>query len=210
MPVGVLGGTFNPPHLGHLALARAAIDRFGLDRLVVVVTGNPPHKRVDVDPETRYRLAELAFADLPQAELSRAEMEREGMAYTIETAEEAAREWGDVVFLVGADSFADFLQWRDPNGILEHVRLGVATRPGVSMRELEAVRSQLRRPDRIEFFEIERVPISSREIRGRAARGEPIDGLVPPAVAREIERLGLYRGDEIGGGDAEHPGLDLG
>lgn len=193
MPVGVLGGTFNPPHLGHLALARAAIDRFGLDRLLVVVTGNPPHKQVDVDAETRYRLAELAFAGLARAELSRAEMEGQGMAYTIETAKEAARQWGDVVFLVGADSFADFRAWRDPNGILEHVRLGVATRPGVPNERLEAVRAQLRRPERVEFFEIERVPISSRELRARVARGEAIDGLVPPAVAGEIERLGLYR-----------------
>ena len=193
MTTGLLGGAFDPPHLGHLALADAAIAHFGLERLVVVVTGFPPHKEVETDAETRFRLAQAAFAGRRGVELSRHELEREGPSYTVETAQWAEREWGDVVFLVGADEFADFLAWKDPDGVLEHARLGVATRPGYSREQLDRVLAVLRRPDRVELFPIPAVPVSSREIRARVAAGEAIDGLVPDAVARLVEELGLYR-----------------
>jgi len=190
---GVLGGTFDPPHLGHLALADAAIERFGLERLVVVVAGDPPHKSTGTDAETRFRLAEAAFAGGGAIELSRHELEREGPSYTVETARWAAERWSDPIFFVGADEFADFPGWRDPNGILQHVRLGVATRPGYPREYLERVLGALTRPDRVELFEIPPVAISSREIRARVAEGEAIETLVPERVARLIEELGLYR-----------------
>ena len=193
MTAGLLGGAFDPPHLGHLALADAAIAHFGLERLVVVVTGFPPHKEVETDAETRFRLAQAAFAGRRGVELSRHELEREGPSYTVETAQWAEREWGDVVFLVGADEFADFLAWKDPDGVLEHARLAVATRPGYSPEQLARVLAVLRRPERVELFPIPAVPVSSREIRARVAAGEAIDGLVPDAVARLVEELGLYR-----------------
>jgi nicotinate-nucleotide adenylyltransferase len=97
------------------------------------------------------------------------------------------------VFLVGADEFAGFLSWKDPARVLELARLGVATRPGIDRARLEDVRALLDRPDRVIFFDIEPLEVSSSEIRARAAEGLPIDGLVPPAVAAEIERLALYR-----------------
>ena len=99
----------------------------------------------------------------------------------------------DAIFLVGADQFAKFLTWREPDEILEHVRLGVATRPGYPRDRLETVLSQLRRPDRVEFFDMEPIPISSSDIRRLAAEGGDLSNLVPPRVAEEIERLGLYR-----------------
>jgi len=95
--------------------------------------------------------------------------------------------------LIGADQFADFLTWKDPEGVLALSRIGVATRPGFPLERLDSVLQQLSRPDRVELFEIEPVSISSREIRERVGRGESIDGLVPPAVAELIESLGLYR-----------------
>lgn len=190
---GLLGGAFDPPHDGHLALARAAIARFALERLVVVVTGDAPHKRLVLDAETRYRLAEVAFAGLDRVELSRVEVDREGPSYTVDTARWAEREWGDVLFLVGADEFADFLSWREPDEVLEHVRLGVATRPGYPRERLEGVLARLRRPERVELFEIEPQAVSSSEVRARIAAGEPLDGLVPPAVARIVRDEGLYR-----------------
>jgi nicotinate-nucleotide adenylyltransferase len=194
MTVGLLGGTFDPPHNGHVALARTAIGAIGLDWLVVVPVGEAPHKPVGTDAETRFRLAEAAFADLPRTELSRVELERGGPSYTVDTAAWAEREHGDdVVFLLGADEFADFPTWREPNRILEHVRLAVATRPGIPHDRLEAVRAGLRHPDRVSFFELEPIPISSRDLRARVARGEAIDGLVPPAVVRVIDDVGLYR-----------------
>lgn len=195
MTTGLLGGAFDPPHNGHVELARAAHERFRLDRLVVVVTGVPPHKEALTDAETRFRLAEAAFADIPGVELSRHELERAGPSYTVDTARWAEEEWGDVVFLVGADQLADFRRWKDPDEILEHVRLGVATRPGYPRERLGPVLASFRRPERVELFEVPAVDVSSTEIRRRAARGEPFDDLVPPTVARLVVESGLY--DEL-------------
>ena len=193
MPTGLLGGTFDPPHLGHLALADAAIERFRLERLVVVVTGVPPHKETRTDAETRLRLAEAAFAGRDNVEVSRHELDRPGPSYTVETARWAARTWGDAIFFVGADEFADFRAWKDPDGVLEHVRLAVATRPGYERERLDTVVAELRRPERVEFFEIPPLPVSSTEVRRRVSVGEPIDRLVPALVARLIAEGDLYR-----------------
>jgi nicotinate-nucleotide adenylyltransferase len=193
VPVGVLGGTFDPPHLGHLALADAAIERFGLDRLVIAVTGLPPHKETRTDAETRLRLAAAAFSGRERVEVSRHELDRPGPSFTVDTARWAVRTWGEAIFFVGADEFADFAAWKDPDEILEHVRLGVATRPGYARERLDAVVAELRRPERVEFFEIPPVPVSSSDVRRRVSAGEPIEGLVPAPVAALIAEDGLYR-----------------
>ena len=99
-----------------------------------------------------------------------------------------------MAFVVGADEFCGFLDWKDPDGVLEHAQLLVASRPGFPQERLDQVLAGLERPGRVEFFELQPLPISSREIRARVARGEPIDHLVPPGVAELIEELGLYRG----------------
>jgi nicotinate-nucleotide adenylyltransferase len=188
MTIGLLGGAFDPPHNGHLVLAREAIRHFDLRRLVVIVTGTPPHKEVGTPAELRFRLAEAAFAGIEGVELSRVELEREGPSYTLDTARWARAVLGeDVVFLIGADEFASFLSWHEPEGVLASVRLGVATRPGYPRSRLDAVLAQLSRPDRVELFEIPALPVSSTEIRDRAGRGEPIDD------------LGLYRVGRGGG-----------
>jgi len=179
---GLLGGTFNPPHNGHVLLAETAKRNFDLDPLRVHVSSNPPHKRVVVDVETRLGLARLAFPDDMVV--------RDESPYSIDT---VTGYGDDAIFLVGADQFANFLTWRAPDEILAHVRLGVATRPGFPREKLDAVLSQLRRPERVAFFDMDPVPISSSDIRRLVATGEPVADLVPPAVAAEIERLGLYR-----------------
>jgi len=181
---GLLGGAFDPPHNGHVALARAAIERFDLERLVVLPTGDPPHKEVGTPAEIRYRLAEAAFADLPRVELSRLELERPGPSYTVDTVRWAKERYGDVLFIVGADHWARFHRWHDPEGVLENARLAVVTRPGV---ELPAPR------ERVLLFEMPPVDVSSTHVRERVAAGEPIDDLVPPKVVRLIDELGLYR-----------------
>jgi nicotinate-nucleotide adenylyltransferase len=180
---GLLGGTFNPPHNGHLALAEAAQEHFELDELVVLVAERPGHKEVQLDAETRLRLAQAAFPDC--------QVEADPHERTVDLLR--AGRWPEPLFLIGADQFAEFLTWKDPEGVLALARMGVATRPGYPRERLDGVLQQLSRPDRVELFEIEPVEISSREIRDRVSRGESIAGLVPPAVAELIESLELYR-----------------
>ena len=195
---GLLGGTFDPPHNGHLVLARASIEHFGLERLVVTVGGQTPGKETVVDAETRLQLAEAAFADVPRAEISRLDIDREQPAYSHETVRWARERWGEIVFLVGADRFADFLEWKAPNEVLRHARLGVATRPGFDEAALRDVLAHVERPERVTFFPIGQMDISSSDIRRRVAAGEPYEDLVPPSVARMIEELGLYRDQRTG------------
>jgi nicotinate-nucleotide adenylyltransferase len=145
----------------------------------------PGHKEVQLDADTRFRLAQAAFPEY--------EVELDAHERTVDMLK--AHRWREPLFLVGADEFSDFLTWKDPEGVLTRAQLGVATRPGYPRDRLENVLGQLSRPDRVVFFEIEPVPISSRDIRDRVVRGEPIDHLVPPAVAELIESLGLYRAD---------------
>ncbi len=186
MAVGILGGAFDPPHLGHVALARAAIEHFGLERLLVRVVAAPGHKHVVAPAEARLELARLAFADVAQAEVA---LDRH--ARTVDSLEELSLD--DPVFLIGADELVSFATWKEPERVLALARLGVATRPGFPPARLERALASLPVAGRAEVFAIEPVPVSSSGIRARVARGEPIEGLVPAAVAAEIERRGLYR-----------------
>jgi nicotinate-nucleotide adenylyltransferase len=186
--IGVFGGAFDPPHMGHLELARRGIERFDLDRLLIRVVEDPGHKHVDTAPQIRLLLAELAFASIDEADVSLDPFSR-----TVDSL--AALVLDDPVFLVGADEFAAFLDWKEPERVLELAHLGVATRPGIDRARLDEVLASLDRPDRVSFFEIEPLPVSSSDIRRRAAAGKPIDGLVPPAVEAEVARLALYRAD---------------
>jgi nicotinate-nucleotide adenylyltransferase len=191
--VAVFGGAFDPPHLGHVALIESALERFDFERVLVVPAGDPPHKAVSTPAEIRAHLAELAFSDIARVEISFIELEPGGPRYTIETLRRLRESCDDLALLVGADQFAGFLDWREPDAILELASLAVATRPGYDDEELQAVLAALDRPERVVFFSIPPHPVSSREIRARAHDGLPIDDLVPRSVAAEIARLGLYR-----------------
>lgn len=183
---GIFGGAFDPPHVGHVALARAGVERFGLSRLLVRVVAAPGHKSVSTPAADRLALARLAFADLAGVDVS---LDRH--ARTVDSLAELGL--ADPVFLVGADEFASFLSWKDPHRVLELARLAVATRPGYADDVVADVLELVGRPERVTFFEIPAHAVSSSAIRARVADGVPIDDLVPPAVAVEIERRGLYR-----------------
>ena len=182
---GLFGGAFDPPHLGHVAVACAAKDELGVPRLVVLVSEHPGHKDVHLPAETRLELARAAFPD--------DDVRLDPYARTIELLR--AERFGDPFFVIGADQFAGFLSWQEPNAVLELTRLAVATRPGFPRERLDTVLEELTHRERVVFFEIAPNPTASREVRACAAEGLPLDGLVPPEVARLIRERGLYRRD---------------
>lgn len=184
--IGVFGGAFDPPHRGHVELARRAKEELGLERLLVLVSTQPGHKDVATPADARLRLAQAAFPD--------DDVMLDEHARTIETLE-AHPEWSDPVFLIGADEFSDFLSWTRPNEVLERTRLAVAARPGFPRERLEAVLQKLDRPERVLFFEIEPTPVASRELRAKLEAGEDVSAEVPPAVADIIRADMLYRRD---------------
>ncbi len=183
MGVVLYGGAFDPPHLGHVALADAARERFGVDRLVILVNECPAHRAVHASAEDRLALARAAFP-LDDVRL-------DPHPRTVELLR--AEGFDDPIFVVGADQFRGFLEWSEPAEVLARARLAVATRPGFPREELDAVLARLEQPERVIFFAIEPNPAASTDLRARAAAGEPLDGLVPAAVAQIIEDRGLYR-----------------
>lgn len=182
--LGLYGGSFDPPHRGHVELARRAKEELGLGRLVVLVSADPGHKRVETPPEVRLRMARVAF---PDDEVVLDEHPR-----TVD-ALRAHPEWTDPVFLLGADEFCDFPSWKEPNEVLRLTRLGVATRPGYARERLQAVLERVAEPERVLFFEIEPTPVASRDLRARLAAGGDAAGDLPPAVADIVRAEGLYR-----------------
>ena len=183
MTLGLYGGSFDPPHRGHVELARRAKQELKLDRLLVLVSADPGHKRVETPAGVRLRLAEAAF---PDDEVVLDEHPR-----TVELLR-AHPEWSDPIFLIGADQFRDFLSWQEPQEVLDRARLAVATRPGFPREPLDAVTSRLVDADRVHFFEIEPTPVASRELRQRLESGVDVGDDVPAAVRALIRAERLY------------------
>ena len=194
--IGVLGSAFNPPHLGHLALAQEALWQLGLDEVVLMPTGEAPHKRVHDDPGRELRLAmtRLAAAEDSRFTVSTLEVEREGPSYTYETLELLVREKGEseLVFVMGADAAVGFESWREPRRVVELARLAVARRSGVAEADVGAVMRALGAEGRATILEMPQFGVSSSAVRERAATGRPLRYLVPEAVARFIEEKGIY------------------
>jgi nicotinate-nucleotide adenylyltransferase len=195
--IGVLGSAFNPPHLGHLALAQEALWQLGLSEVILMPTGEAPHKRIAEDPGREQRLAmtRLAAADDPRFSVSTLEAERDGPSYTYETLELLAREKGDteLVFVMGADAAVGLESWREPERVVELARLAVARRAGVSDSDVAAVLRSLGAEGRATMLEMPEFGVSSSVVRERAAAGRPLRYLVPEPVARFIEEKEIYR-----------------
>jgi nicotinate-nucleotide adenylyltransferase len=197
--IGILGGTFNPVHFGHLALAEAALRRFRLDEVWFIPCAKPPHKRVPKLASDRDRLAMLraALRGRPRFRLLDLELRRGGVSYSVETLRTLRRRFPGArfYFIIGADMLPGLHAWRDIRSLLRLCRFVTMHRPG-ALHAARVIRlpAPLRARVKSGFFEGPALNISSSAVRSRAQRGLSIEHLVPAAVARYIKEKGLYRG----------------
>ena len=195
--VGILGGTFNPPHIGHLVMAQEAREQLGLDRVVLMPVAVPPHKEADGDPGAgvRLELARLAAEGEEGVEVSTAEIDRGGASFTVDTLGELHERYPEqeLTFIVGADMAHSLPAWREPQRILELARLAVAEREGIARDDIAERLAPLHDGSRVTFFDMPRIDVSSSDIRRRVAEGRSVRHLVPDAVAQAIADRDLYR-----------------
>lgn len=193
--LGVLGGSFDPPHLGHLLIASDVHAYLDLEKVLFVPAARPPHKASDegTPAPVRLEMTRLAVAGDPRFEVSAVEIER-GLVYTLDTVSAISRQYEDhrLHFIMGSDSLLQFHTWHEPEAILSLCRLAVALRPGDDEREVEAVARDLGRGSAV-VLKTAMTDISSRDIRDRVRRDDPIRYLVPRAVEDFITARRLYR-----------------
>jgi nicotinate-nucleotide adenylyltransferase len=195
--LGVLGGTFNPPHHGHIAVARAARDQLRLDRVALMPAFASPFKSGVPDPGPGHRLAmcRLASEGADGVVACALEVERRGVSFTVDTLRSihASHPDAELTFVLGADTAATLASWREPEALLDLAGLAVAARSGADRGNAAAALSTFGAdPGRVMFLSMPSVDISSSMVRERVRAGEPVDDLVGPLVARYIEDHGLY------------------
>jgi nicotinate-nucleotide adenylyltransferase len=195
--VGLLGGTFNPPHVAHLVCAQDACTRLGLERVVLVPVNTPPHKEAPDDPGVGHRveMCRLAAAGDERLSVSRVDADVTGPSFTVDTLRRLHDQSPEdqLTFIVGGDMAHSLPEWHEPEAILALAELGVAARGDVSHDAiLDRIAGITGVPERIRFFDMPRIDISSTLIRRRVAAGEPVRYLVPDAVAEYIRTEGLY------------------
>lgn len=209
---GVIGGTFDPPHYGHLVLAENALAQLELDHVLFVPAGQPPHKPEQPISPVHHRLAmvERAIDDNSGFRISRVDVERSGPHYTVDMLSLLNEEYPDATcfFLVGGDSLAEFATWRDPSGILQQAQLAVMQRPGW---EPDLVSLAERLPsieERLSWLDAPHLEISGTDLRRRVASGLPIRYLVPASVEEYVREHGLYRGWTVPKDGGRHSKLE--
>jgi nicotinate-nucleotide adenylyltransferase len=196
--VGILGGSFDPPHIGHLILAEEARDQLGLDKVLFAPAGQQPLKQGQkvTAAEDRVRMTELAIADNGSFEVSRGDVDRPGPHYTVDLiaiiAAQLPRD-AEIFFLMGFDSLRDLPKWRDPDKLIRIARLVALTRPDVPIdwNALEAALPGVR--ERVRLLDMPELEIASRDLRERVRTGRSIRYMVTDAVGAYIEEQGLYR-----------------
>jgi nicotinate-nucleotide adenylyltransferase len=196
--LGLLGGTFNPPHIGHLVSAQEALAQLGLERVLLVPVNEPPHKPIVDEPgvERRVEMCERAVAGEERIAVSRIDADVPGPSFTVDTLRKlhAVRPGDELTFIVGGDMALTLPAWRAPEAILELAELAVAEREGANRADIEERVAAVRGgADRVRFFEMPRLDVSSSLIRRHVAAGRPIRYLVPDGVADYIAAAGLYR-----------------
>lgn len=197
--LGVMGGTFNPIHYGHLGIAQMAWWEYNLDTVVFIPAGHPPHKDIEdiLDAQQRYEMTLLATASNPHFWVSRLEIDRPDFSYTVETLKQLQQVWGPQVrlyFILGTDSIKGILSWKEPMKIFEECTLLVATRPGFSLNKDELSFQFLEKfKNKIKMIHAPLLDISSTDIRQRIQAGKPIQYLLPEIVEKYIKIYNLYK-----------------
>ena len=197
--IGVLGGTFNPIHKGHLALAAAAKEEFALNKIIFLPSGKPPHKDKDViDKEPRYEMVKLAIKGYPDYTVSRIELDREGYSYAVDTFNELRKKYGEkakLFYIMGLDSINEILSWKKPLELFKLCEFIVGTRPGTrirTFRRLVKFPPLEKEVDKIHLVELKE-DISASEIRKRIKEDKPLEKLLPKPVLEYIKKEGLYK-----------------
>ncbi|NLV92064.1 MAG: nicotinate-nucleotide adenylyltransferase [Firmicutes bacterium] len=197
--LGILGGTFDPIHIGHLCLAQAALEELHLSQILFMPAARPPHKqdRAVTSAQARMEMVQRAVADNPAFAVSDLELARSGPSYTVGTLAQLGRLYPDyqLVLIIGLDSLLDMASWHRPEEILQSSHVAVAARPGFSFQDIEARLGSLfeRYRSRIHFFSAPLLDISSTRLRELVRRGRSIRYLTPDEVADFVRREGLYQ-----------------
>lgn len=189
MRIGILGGTFNPTHIGHLILAEEALSKLSLDKVIFVPTFIPPHKNVEsnIKPKDRLRMVELAIKDNPAFEVSTFEIDSKKKSYSIDTLKDIRKTYGDnaqLYLITGSDLLKDLFSWKDVNEIFKISKFIVANRPGYPVETV---------PKEVETVVITPIEVSSEDIRRRLKEGRSIRYLVPEKVRTYIIERNLYK-----------------
>ncbi len=200
--LGIMGGTFDPIHYGHLVTAEEVRDRFQLDKVLFVPSGHPPHKPVDVvsSAKHRYLMTVLATLTNPAFEVSRVDIDRDGVTYTVDTLRDLRRVYPNdqFFFITGADAILEIITWKDAHELMRLCEFIAATRPGYHMETLEEKLGDLYLDchDRFHSVEVPALAISSTDIRKRVRENRPIRYLLPETVDHYIAKNRLYKGLE--------------
>ena len=201
MRVGILGGAFNPPHVGHLVCAQEALVQLELERVMFVPMGRPPHRELESDPgaESRLEMVELAIADDDRFTTSRIEIDRDAPSYTADTLRELSEASPDdeLFVILGGDQAAALPAWHEPEQVLELAQVAVVERTNWSRNAIGIKVGRLRGAERIRYLDMPIIQVSSTSIRRRIAAGQPIRYLVPDRVANHIGANGLYGGADV-------------
>lgn len=187
--IGVMGGTFDPIHNGHLVAASEVAEKFDLDLVIFVPSGNPWHKRATASAEDRYLMSVIATAANPMFAVSRLDIDRNGTTYTIDTLTDLHKQYpqAKLFFITGADALADLSSWKDTSHLTELAHFVGVSRPGHPLAISEFS------PDDVSLLEIPALAISSTDCRKRVSEGMPIWYLVPDGVVQYIAKNNLYR-----------------
>ena len=198
--IGIMGGTFNPIHKGHLALAEAAMEEFVLDKVIFIPAGMPPHKKPGevIDKEHRYSMVKMAIKRIPKFSISRIEVDRKGISYAVDTFNELKKIYGNetkLFYIMGLDSINEILEWKRPLELFKLSEFIVSTRPGSKIRTFKRLVKfppLQKEVDKIHLMELKE-NISSSDIRESLKAGKSVMGLLPKAIENYIKRHGLYK-----------------